>query len=98
MLVFVINTCQCSKIVVQYTKMNNRGETMTKNEFTLLYTLFKQGIQPFRGVSAASGLSWYVWALYREHCGAVMGESLYNWRLMALRYSGYLVREYGLLN
>lgn len=33
---------------------------------------------------------WYVWALYRESCGATMGESLYNWRLMAKRYSEYL--------
>ncbi len=41
---------------------------------------------------------WYVWALYREDCGAVMGDSLYNWHVMAKRYSGYLVREYGLLN
>lgn len=33
---------------------------------------------------------WYVWALYREACGAVMGESLYNWHVMARRYSKYL--------
>ena len=33
---------------------------------------------------------WYVWALYREACGAVMGESLYNWHVMAQRYSRYL--------
>ena len=33
---------------------------------------------------------WYVWALYRESCGAVMGESLYNWHVMAKRYSRYL--------
>ena len=39
---------------------------------------------------------WYVWALYREACGAVMGESLYNWRVMAKRYSGYLVKEFAL--
>lgn len=37
---------------------------------------------------------WYVWALYREACGAVMGESLYNWHVMAVRYSRYLVKEY----
>ncbi|MBP5169239.1 MAG: phosphotransferase, partial [Oscillospiraceae bacterium] len=37
---------------------------------------------------------WYVWALYRESCGAVMGESLYNWRVMAKRYSDYLIKEY----
>ncbi len=39
---------------------------------------------------------WYVWALYREACGAVMGESLYNWHVMAERYSKYLVKVYGL--
>ena len=39
---------------------------------------------------------WYVWALYREACGAVMGESLYNWHLMAGRYSKYLVEQYKL--
>ena len=33
---------------------------------------------------------WYVWALYREACGAVMGESLYNWRVMTKRYAAYL--------
>ena len=39
---------------------------------------------------------WYVWALYREACGAVMGESLYNWHVMAGRYSRYLVDKYHL--
>lgn len=39
---------------------------------------------------------WYVWALYREACGAVMGESLYNWHMMAERYSRYLAEKYAL--
>lgn len=39
---------------------------------------------------------WYVWALYREACGAVMSESLYNWHVMAKRYSRFLVEKYGL--
>lgn len=34
---------------------------------------------------------WFVWALYRESCGAIMGESLHNWYVMAKRYSKYLV-------
>ncbi|MBQ8141290.1 MAG: phosphotransferase [Clostridia bacterium] len=34
---------------------------------------------------------WFVWALYREACGAVMGESLHNWYVMAKRYANYLV-------
>lgn len=36
---------------------------------------------------------WFVWALYRESCGAVMGESLHNWYVMAKRYSSYLVSK-----
>lgn len=39
---------------------------------------------------------WYVWALYREACGAVMGESLYNWHVMAKKYSKYLVKKFHL--
>ena len=39
---------------------------------------------------------WYVWALYREACGAVMGASLYNWHVMAKKYSKYLVEKYEL--
>ena len=30
---------------------------------------------------------WFVWALYRESCGAAMGESLGNWLKMAEYYS-----------
>lgn len=37
---------------------------------------------------------WYTWALYREACGAVMGESVYNWHLMAERYSRYLLEQF----
>lgn len=33
---------------------------------------------------------WFIWALYRESCGAVMGESLHKWYLMAKKYSTYL--------
>ena len=39
---------------------------------------------------------WYVWALYREACGAIMGESLYNWHRMAKRFSRYLIDQYRL--
>ena len=41
--------------------------------------------------TALSAYHWYVWALYREACGAVMGESLYRWHVMAKKYSRYLV-------
>ena len=37
---------------------------------------------------------WFVWALYRESCGAVMGESLHNWHTMAEKYSTYLVEKH----
>lgn len=36
---------------------------------------------------------WFVWAIYREACGAVMGESLHNWYVMARDYSSYLLNE-----
>lgn len=36
---------------------------------------------------------WFVWALYRESCGANMGESLNNWFFMARKYSDYLTRK-----
>ena len=32
---------------------------------------------------------WFVWALYRESCGANMGESLINWHEMAERFADY---------
>jgi CTP:phosphocholine cytidylyltransferase-like protein/thiamine kinase-like enzyme len=35
---------------------------------------------------------WFVWALYRESCGAVTGDSLHNWYVMAKRFSDYLTR------
>ena len=36
---------------------------------------------------------WFVWALYREACGAVMGESLFNWYKMAKKYSEYIIEN-----
>ena len=39
---------------------------------------------------------WFVWALYREACGGVMGESLHNWYVMAKRYSDYLNKTFKL--
>ena len=36
---------------------------------------------------------WFVWALYRESCGADMGQSLENWRAMAEKYADYLLGE-----
>lgn len=34
---------------------------------------------------------WFVWALYRESCGADTGEALTNWHDMAEKYSEYLM-------
>lgn len=39
---------------------------------------------------------WFVWALYRESCGGVMGDSLHNWYVMAKRYSDYLNDKFSL--
>lgn len=36
---------------------------------------------------------WFVWALYRESCGADMGQSLENWCAMAEKYADYLLKE-----
>lgn len=36
---------------------------------------------------------WFVWAMYRESCGAVMGEALFNWYEMAKKYAEYLTEE-----
>ena len=36
---------------------------------------------------------WFVWAMYRESCGANMGDALPNWRSMAVRFSDYLLDE-----
>lgn len=36
---------------------------------------------------------WFVWAMYREACGADMGEALDNWRKMAIKYAEYLLTK-----
>lgn len=36
---------------------------------------------------------WFVWALYRESCGAVIGESLYNWYRAAKNFSEFLLKK-----
>lgn len=41
--------------------------------------------------TAIMSFFWYVWALYREACGVVLGDSLYNRRVMAKRYSDHLI-------
>lgn len=37
---------------------------------------------------------WFLWALYKQAIGAVMGEVLYNWYYMAKKYSNYVLKRY----
>lgn len=37
---------------------------------------------------------WFVWALYKQSIGSVMGEVLYNWYYMAKKYAQYALRTY----
>lgn len=46
----------------------------------------------FMAYTAIIAYYWFVWAMYRESCGAVMGEALTNWRDMAVKYVDYLLR------
>lgn len=45
----------------------------------------------FMAYTAIIAYYWFVWAMYRESCGAVMGEALTNWRIMAEKYVDYLL-------
>lgn len=36
---------------------------------------------------------WFIWAMYRESCGANMGDSLPNWRAMAVKYADYMLQD-----
>lgn len=47
----------------------------------------------FMAYTAIIAYYWFVWALYRESCGANMGEALTNWRNMAEKYADYLLLE-----
>lgn len=47
----------------------------------------------FMAYTALIAYYWFVWAMYRESCGAVMGEALSNWRAMAEKYVDYLIGE-----
>ena len=33
---------------------------------------------------------WVVWAMYRESCGANMGDALPNWQQMAIKYADWM--------
>ena len=45
----------------------------------------------FMAYTAIIAYYWFVWAMYRESCGANMGESLRNWQYMAEKYVNYLL-------
>lgn len=45
----------------------------------------------FMAYTAIIAYYWFVWAMYRESCGAVIGEALTNWRDMAIKYVDYLL-------
>ena len=46
----------------------------------------------FMAYTAIIAYYWFVWALYRQSCGAVMGEALTNWHDMAEKYADYLLK------
>lgn len=46
----------------------------------------------FMAYTAIIAYYWFVWALYRKSCGAVMGESLYSWYKMAEKYADHLLK------
>ena len=45
----------------------------------------------FMAYTAIIAYYWFVWALYRESCGANMGDALSNWKEMAIKYANHLV-------
>ena len=52
-----------------------------------------QKVFHFMAYTAIIAYYWFVWAMYRESCGAPMGESLHNWRSMAEKYVDCLLEE-----
>lgn len=47
--------------------------------------------QHFMNYIAIIAYYWFVWALYRESCGADMGQAMYDWRDIAVKYADYLL-------
>lgn len=50
-------------------------------------------LRHFEIYTALIAYYWYVWALYRESCGAFIGESLDIWHKEAIKWSDYLNKE-----
>lgn len=46
----------------------------------------------FMAYTAIIAYYWYVWAIYRECCGAVMGDALPSWRDAAIKYADKLLK------
>ena len=51
----------------------------------------EQQVFHYLAYTAVIAFYWYVWALFREASGDVMGEGLYNWRSTAKKYSRTLL-------
>ncbi|WP_432647510.1 phosphotransferase [Mitsuokella sp.] len=47
----------------------------------------------FWAYTAIIAYYWFVWALYRESCGADMGDALQNWHDMAVKYADFLLND-----
>ena len=54
----------------------------------------QQMIKHFMAYIPIVAYYWFVWALFRESCSALMGESLYNWYYIAKKYSKYYLENY----
>lgn len=52
----------------------------------------EKNIFHFMAYVAIIAYYWFVWALYRESCGAVMGQAMKNWHDMAVKYADYLLK------
>lgn len=47
----------------------------------------------FMAYTAIIAYYWFVWAVYRESCGADIGDVRTNWLCMAQKYTGYLTGD-----
>ena len=45
----------------------------------------------FMAYTAIIAYYWFVWSLYRESCGAVIGEAMENWHFMAEKYADHML-------
>lgn len=79
--------------------LNSGWEIDEAKEFIRMYCgegATEKQIFHFLAYTAVIAFYWYVWGLFREANGAVMGEGFYRWRSMAKKISGYLAGQYNL--